>query len=288
MRAAAAAVFLLHVLITGCGSGSADKRSDGDPVGEALTAVRVEAKELYPSVGQISNGRYSCSGAVIAHGLFVTAKHCFPDYKDASQIVNYSISFSTIGVLDGNVYKIMGTDIAQIVFDGPQTDIAYVIYNKSVSQQKVALDVTTVQKKAPVQGEAVILVGYPRINRSPALRLVSDKCQFSGKSGSIPPLPKDAGYDGMLYDTSCLAWWGNSGGPAFKVDEAGKVRALIGVVTHTFDIKSDGSLDETRQGRDSYGSYVSTTAISVFSEAQRIDEILSQVGASLVLTDVNE
>ena len=110
-----------------------------------------------------------------------------------------------------------------------------------------------------------------------ARRFLSSGCKFTGKNGYIPAMQNDPGYDGLFYDTTCPGWWGNSGGPVYKIDSEGNPTDLVGVVTHTFDVTSDGSLDTSKEGKDDFGTYIASTAISTFSLATQLDAMISQV-----------
>ena len=102
-------------------------------------------------------------------------------------------------------------------------------------------------------------------------RLISENCETTGRTGYLPPMETDPGYSGLLYDTNCGAWFGNSGGPIYAVDDNGQPTALLGVVTHTFDLLlPSGNLDTAKEGSDAYGTHVTTTNMSSFSLTKKL------------------
>ena len=263
-------------MIVSCGSRKERDGSDVAPPSLATdTNERVEISNLYASVGEIQkNGRHLCSGVIVSHGLFATAKHCFRNYAGSSENLSYSIHFSTTGIIDDTGVTVDGVSISAITFDDATDDIAYIHYSREATERLIAIDCADVARTTPLAGQSVHLVGYPSPTGVIMRRLVSKGCHMTGKTGTLPAMPQDPGYDGLLYDTDCRAWYGNSGGPVFAVDTSGRPTSLLGVVTHTFDVTANGSLDVTKEDKDGYGQHVTSTNISPFSLAKNLPAAL--------------
>jgi hypothetical protein len=117
------------------------------------------------------------------------------------------------------------------------------------------------------------IVGFPGSSDGIRKRIVSHSCKTTAKSGRIGPLPKDPGYGGLLHGTNCLAWFGNSGGPVFQVDDEEKAVLLLGVVSHTFDITAEGDIDSSKVTKDSYGSRISSVNYSSIASSITWDSL---------------
>ena len=126
-----------------------------------------------------------------------------------------------------------------------------------------------------VPGTLMTTVGFPSSSDRVLRKVGTYDCVRLDKSGVIDPSRFDTGYEGTLYDTNCAAWKGNSGGGFFtvKYDSEGRMipLSLEGVVTHTFDLTSSGSIDPAKTGSDSFGAYVETVNYSAFKDATRIE-----------------
>ena len=128
-------VFTLSSLLWGCGSEKGNGGGDSAKNPEIAepyenTARRIEAGTLYPFVGIIHATGGRCSGTLLRHGLFITAKHCFKDQiKEPASFVNIRLVFSFSGEIDEeNNLTITENQIESIVFDGTTSDIAYVLF----------------------------------------------------------------------------------------------------------------------------------------------------------------
>jgi phosphatidylserine decarboxylase len=44
-------------------------------------------------------------------------------------------------------------------------------------------------------------------------------CKFNKKKGHFPAMVTDPGYEGLLFDSECPAWFGDSGGPVISFQE---------------------------------------------------------------------
>lgn len=94
------------------------------------------------------------------------------------------------------------------------------------------------------------------------VRVTSSPCIFNGKTGDLP-------YFGhRLSDSNCPRWLGNSGGPALVYKPDG-VPLVVGVVSHTFMLDSEGQVDRKAAGTDDLGSYVPVT-ISTFATSAEL------------------
>lgn len=285
-------VFISAIFLSSCGkksSNSSDDRpivdGDKDPAaGDTRDGPnRVLSNGTYKSVGTIYTPSGRCSGVILKHGIFATAKHCFQKtLPTGSNLTGMVIRFSNSGIIDTTNLRISGTDIKEVIFDSDNNDIAYVLYQSSTTEDQIALDAEKIETEQPLADVPVHIVGFPTLDSAPLKRLTSFACKVTGKTDYLPPKPKDPlGYDGLLIDTDCIAWFGNSGGPFFQVSEVETNAAsstpisVLGVVSHTFDIEDDGSLKSDLIKTDDFGDHVSSTNISPFSEAEQLEHVLS-------------
>lgn len=276
-------MYLAILLQLSCGSSSGSDThptptSDGNnilsDILNAASSSRGGSQYLYRSVGRFSyNGSHRCSGAIIKHGVFVTAKHCFrPGIPSGNELGLIGLQFPESTSISSETLTITGDNIKAVIMDDDSNDIAYITYKKELTES-ITIDAKEVRTTPPPSDHSVHLVGFPSPNDGVYRRLVSYGCKTTEKTGYITPKPKDPGYDGLLYDTDCIAWFGNSGGPIYSVDENGSPIAILGVVSHTFDIEDDGSLDYTKIQSDTYGSYVTSTNLSSFTDAKKLEQI---------------
>ncbi|MDG9671922.1 serine protease [Hahella sp. CR1] len=216
-----------------------------------------------------------CTGLILKHGLVVTAKHCF---RDDSKKGNYYLAYSEDSSIDQNDLYI---PVASFEYDSAVegiNDLAIVHYDPGYTEGKLALKDTPLNfGPAPETGAALFSVGYPIVKTQNTLRVSSAKCQRKQRSGKLLPSPKSPGYDGVLFDTDCPAFWGNSGAPVFsaRYDEQGNVEliSLEGVITHTFDLVSNGDLDYRKMKHDAFGPYM-TSNYSPLGQSVRLKEIM--------------
>lgn len=271
------------LFITACGN---EKKKDepapapttSDPH-ETNTSLRKVAKDSYTSVGMVTvSGNLRCSGLILKHGVFATAKHCFwSDNPDKSTLG--LIFTASSGIIGTDSIKIPSSAIKELALDGDGNDIAYVIYDASKTKDKVELTTTNIIKEPPVPDTPMSLVGFPSPSDRTYRKLATAPCKRLDKEGTIEPNATDVkGYDGELYDTDCGAWFGNSGGPLFVMDadDPTKVVGSVGVVTHTFDIDASGEIPDSALVTDSFGTYVKTVNFSCYKDAKTLDENLAK------------
>ena len=95
--------------------------------------VRNEEGGRFPSVGMIAYKNVQrCTGTIISPTVAVTAKHCFKknEIKDQN-LKNFSINFPSRGEQQSYFIK----DIKKVIFDGPDSDIAYLIFNPLTAER---------------------------------------------------------------------------------------------------------------------------------------------------------
>ena len=273
-------------LVFGCGSGDLKSSGSNPARGEGntveLSPSRVEAPSPYQFTGVILNGgSLRCSGVLLAHGLMVTAKHCFSSSEEDG-----TASISEISLVFPNLNTVTASDerisIEDVIFDTPLgsgNDIAYITFDPALTTGTVdpfsgEINTSTVVPAS----EAMTTVGFPSTDDGSVIRLATKNCKRLDKEGTIGPNIEDKGYDGKLYDTNCVAWKGNSGGGFYTIDPDSAdltPLSLVGVVTHTFDLTSTGGIDPLKQSSDSYGTYVSTVNYSAFKDAEKLQEMLN-------------
>lgn len=250
---------------------------------DASLLERTAAGSLYKSVGMIMvNGKQSCSGAILVHGVFATAKHCFETSRPAPASI--ALYFPQDGRVSEGA-KLVAEGQVQDIFDDTKldpedtagNDLSYIVYDPSLTRA-IAIDAPTIQRAPPENGQKLHVVGYPASESGQLQRIISHDCQFNGVS-NYAPKPGAPGYDGTYYDgllweSTCEAWFGNSGGPIYAVDDAGKPTALVGVVTHTFKVDQSGKVLDVK--RDEFGEHAFYVNVSPFAQAERLDEALKR------------
>lgn len=278
----------ISLLLNHCGANTADE--EDDPVREENQttlpsiirqdqATREKSHSLYQAVGEIYNGSNGyCSGLIVAPGVFLTARHCFPHQTSASlPLQRVSLKFPADGFVDQKSQEITGEAIENVILDEGDNDLAFVLFDRSVLEFIVPMDSIRFARIPAAPDTPLHIVGFPSTADGIRKRIISHSCRTSARSGRIDPLPNDPGYGGILYDSNCLAWFGNSGGPVFQVDENEQAIALLGVVSHTFDITAEGDIDASKVARDSYGRYVSSVNYSPIGAYLDWDSLLSEV-----------
>jgi hypothetical protein len=156
------------------------------------------------------------------------------------------------------------------------------LYEPSATE-RLSLEVSEIAAVAPMTKQKTLISGFPaEESDAPQFpRVVSENCLFTGKKGILPPVGSTPGYDGLLYETSCEAWWGMSGGPVMIEDHANQSLSIIGVVTHTFHIDDNGEPDPNYILQDRFGNYIKDVAISPMIQTQQLQQVLSSNVASL-------
>ena len=115
--------------------------------------------------------------------------------------------------------------------------------------------------------DPVFRVGFPMGENHVFDKILTNNCRFTGKTDFFRPTITDPGYEGLLYDTSCPAWYGDSGEPVFAEVKKGaseKPMVIHGVLTHTFEVNFAGEIEESSKETDSIGEYVKTSNFSPF------------------------
>lgn len=237
-----------------------------------LEGQRRAASDEYPWIGKINQyNRMFCSAWILEHGLAVTAKHCFThrglNQRDVDQsLSSYSLLFGT----NQQSVSVKSASIRHIQFDSGANDLVFIVYDPTQTmsipfQSQVVLD--PVPANTPMK-----LGGFP----SPKFRrVISEGCRTTGYRNDFPARPRDPGYEGIFEDTTCGAWYGASGGVLFDVDPSGAV-FLYGVVTHTFDVLSDGSLDPSKIQEDAFGS-LATTMFSPLRDSHDLSQLRAEI-----------
>ena len=216
------------------------------------------------------NGALRCTGTILEHGVILTARHCFDNGLERNiELIGIEIE----GIRSET--KLTITGISSLIFDSGNNDFAWLTYSKErTSSLKELQKVTLDRENIPVEGEQLSLIGYPVTGSGKLVKLVTMPCIRLKRQGQILPLPQDPGYLGTFYDTNCMAWRGNSGGPLFsmKTGASGlEMNKLVGIVTHTFDLSARGAILETALSKDEFGTYVKTVNFSSITAAKDID-----------------
>ena len=243
-----------------------------------LGAEREKIGEEFPFVGLIkyTNGPV-CTGFLVKHGVLATAKHCF-SHKDINELnfdpKKLKVSFFT-EELDPFFPQlplvIEGNDIIKLTLDSGSNDIAYIIYKREATIDKIDLPKMEINTDVDISNETnVFRVGFPMGENHVFDKVMTKDCQFTGKTDFFHPTITDPGYEGLLYDTDCPAWFGDSGGPVFErventeKDEVKETIVIHGVLAHTFEVNFAGEIEESSKERDSIGEFVKTSNFSPF------------------------
>lgn len=226
-----------------------------------FSATREVGNTSLEFVGQIRFSNHKCSGFIIKHGLLVTAKHCFTHFDLDPQ--NFSSKGTTIFFPENNSGVLINS-IRKLIFDSGENDIAYLTYNPSDTLNKIELGDFKISRDLDLDAET-FRAGFSGEEVYSGDRILSKGCKFTKKSGYFPPMITDPGYEGLLYDSECPAWYGDSGGPVISIVE-GKPY-IIGVLSHTFEVDFAGEIPPESIEHDQIGRYVKTSIISPFSEA---------------------
>lgn len=236
---------------------------------------RIDGSSSYDSVGLIAfNGAPTCSGTLIKHGVILTAKHCFGErpYK-GSNILSWSLHFPLPSKEGQRSILVAGPKLKKVIMDSGENDIAYFLYDPAATEYRLPIDLTGFSSKEDLKlNPDAKVIGFPsqEMMYSNTPRVVAEDCHFTGFFGKSP------GYQGVLAGTNCGAYWGVSGGPVFIQDlTTNKFTKLVGVVTHTFAIDKEGSIDPTKIQKDSFGKFINDTNVSPLTDASSLKSILS-------------
>ncbi|MBL6990343.1 MAG: trypsin-like serine protease [Bacteriovoracaceae bacterium] len=241
-----------------------------------VQGVRQIAGKEYAWVGQLFlRNTPSCTAWFIAPGILATAKHCFGNNyssRDARRN-NITVHFSkTDRIIQRGDRKVVR--IKEVIWDDGENDIAFLRYNPDELSSFFDVKITIAQL-LPEDLSSLIVVGFPAPSQGSFsrdyLRVISSDCYGTDYQGHFPSTSFDQGYDGLLIDTTCKAWRGVSGGPIGK-RVSDKEFVIYGVVTHTFDVYNDGSLNMRFIERDQFGQH-GTTNFSPFSESVNLSTV---------------
>jgi hypothetical protein len=123
---------------------------------------RFAAGSLYPSVGLImKNGTQSCSGLILKHGVFVTARHCFDFPVNAATIELHFAASDQIVLGQPGVVTVASSQIKEVKADEGSNDIAYIFYDSSATSSHSFLVETTYNKEIPEKDTPIRVVGFP-------------------------------------------------------------------------------------------------------------------------------
>jgi len=229
----------------------------------AFASNREIIKELYPFVGKLNYQGVSCSAFIIKHGVLVTAKHCFSHhdfFPEDFKSTDLKVSFSN--------FVLEGQEGSELVFDRGENDLSYIIYNPNLTQDKI--DLTKIEPSLDVDDNTSLFrVGFPGVGDFIDEKVLTYDCNYLGDKEFFPPKILDPGYEGILLDTTCQAWHGDSGGPVIR--KSGKKLQILGVLSHTFEVDYAGRIKEESMGEDHIGPYVKTSMFSPFSETVDLD-----------------
>ena len=253
-------IWLPIIFFISCGEGSSVK----DPLTEMSPSKRVKTGDNFGSVGYIQ-GWSTCSGVIMEHGLFATAKHCFQadSLKEELTISFFASSQS------GNEVRIEGNEIDGIFPDSNTNDILYITYDPAITEGFIELDHSDINWVDPIKVDtSVMMVGYPRLTTDEIIRFKSDQCVAMDRFSLMPIVLREQ-YQGLLRQTNCEVWYGNSGGPVYQIDESTLVVTLIGIVSHTFEVDLNGEVLSSEISRDQHGDFAKHSNYSPFTEANR-------------------
>jgi hypothetical protein len=239
-------------------------------------AKRVLRNQQFDNIGYIlKDGKPYCSGAILKHGVFLTAKHCFSGRQFGGEgLKHFSLAFITKNDTPENPFIVSSDNLVRIFPDEGFNDIAYILYKpestRSVDLAVNATDFLNFEEDLT----SLMLIGFPKVTLPYPQKISSEQCSLAEMAGRYRKYPKSLHYKGELFDTTCPAYYGNSGGPALGVRVvptdnglSAKV-SLVGVVAHTFN-------DEANLQKDEFGAFVDNANISPLRDAKNLNTVLS-------------
>ena len=259
LKATLAALTLLGT--AACGPRHHPAPADQKSPGERLPG-RHPAGAAWPSVG-LMTAFDQCSGVIVRHGLFLTAKHCVAWTRGVAK-PDLRLSFpakGTEGAERDEIHVEKEAISAVELVDGH--DLAIIRYDAAVTEKKVPLAVEKVADDRPPVGATLLLISYPSNRTAEPIRVVSPPCHtknlFGPMSGALAST-----YEGSLLGTDCIAWWGSSGAPVFlaDADHPDQPLELLGVVSHSFDVDEKGNPLPGILGSDQFGEYAESSNIA--------------------------
>lgn len=152
---------------------------------------RIDGNLSYDSVGLIAfNGAPSCSGTIIRHGVFLTAKHCFGERPyTGSNILSWSLHFPLPSSAGQRSILVAGLKLKKIVMDSGDNDIAYILYEPETTQGRLPIDLTSFSSNEDLKLNPLAkVIGFPSqemmLSKTP--RVVAEDCHFTGGFGKSP------------------------------------------------------------------------------------------------------
>ena len=257
----------------------------------ASTTNRQKAKRFlrnqqFENIGYILNyGKPYCSGTILKHGVFLTAKHCFSGRQFGGEGLKlFSLAFITRNDTPEHPHLVSTENLVRIFPDEGFNDIAYILYKpEATSGISLAVNATNFLNFEE-DLTSFMLVGFPKMTAQYPQKISSESCGLGEMSGRFRKQPKSFFYKGEFFNTTCPAYYGNSGGPAlgvkFEETEKGlsaKV-SVIGVVAHTFN-------DETALQKDEFGVFVDNANISPLRDAKNLNTIMTLDISNLIESD---
>lgn len=239
-------------------------------------ARRVIKNQQFDNVGFIlKDGKSNCSGTIIKHGVFLTAKHCFSGRQFGGEGLKFfSLSFITKDAPPEKPFVVSSDQLIRVFPDEGFNDLAYVLYKPEATMGKINLAVN-IDESSNYEGlNSLMLIGFPKINLNEPQKISSENCFMGEISGRYRKYPKSLHYRGDLLDTTCPAYYGNSGGPVIGVkltqsDNGLTIKTtVIGVVAHTFN-------DENAIQKDAFGIYVDNANFSPIKDAKNLNYVLN-------------
>ena len=219
--------------------GEQNKDSEKEVSGDIY---RLPVSSGFDFVGVVTAyGSLRCSGVLVKHGLFVSARHCFSSSEEngSKSLADFKITFPQTSQVTESDLSVVVTDIQYDTADTGVNDIAYLFYDETLTSGKIEPSNLVINYgDAVAAGTQMTTVGFPSNDSGELLKIGTYGCHRLERTGTIEPKRLDPGYEGMLYDTDCYAWKGNSGGGFFTATEIdGELVPLTleGVVTHTFE-----------------------------------------------------
>ena len=239
-------------------------------------ASRIINNQVFDNVGLIlKDGKPDCSGTIIKHGVFLTAKHCFSGRQFGGDgLKHFSLAFITRNDSPEHPFIVSSDEIVRIFPDEGFNDLAYILYKPGATIGKVNLAITATNFSNFEDGiTGAMFVGFPTVSFKFPQKVLSQSCSLGEISGRYRKFPKSLHYRGDLIDTTCPAYYGNSGGPVLAIKlmstESGLKTTLdiIGVVAHTFN-------DETKTQKDDIGTFVDNANFSPLGDAKSLNHVL--------------
>lgn len=239
-------------------------------------AKRLLKNQQFDNIGYIlKDGKAFCSGTILKHGIFLTAKHCFSGRQFGGEGLKYfSLAFITGNDTPENPYLVSHDNLIRIFPDEGFNDIAYILYKpeatRSIPLTLKATDFLNFEKELT----SLMLIGFPEVAAPHPQKITSESCNLGEMSGRYRKFPKSLYYQGELFDTTCPANHGNSGGPAIGIRGVPTERgfdvkvSVVGVVAHTFN-------NETGLQKDEFGTFIDNANISPLRDAKNLNMILN-------------